>query len=118
MKRDMDLVRKILLLMEASSQNQVPNIEGYSSNEVGHHVYLMMQAGLIDGADITSMDDDYRIAIPTELTWQGHDFLDACRNENIWNRAKESLRLVGGDVPIAVMKTILTEIITKQVIGI
>ena len=50
MKRDMDLIRKILLLMEVEPQRKVPGIEGYTSEQIGHHVYLMMQAGLIEGA--------------------------------------------------------------------
>lgn len=117
MKRDMDLIRKILLMMEAKPQGNTLVIEGYSSEQIGHHIYLMMQAGLIEGVDATSPDDRYPIALPDQLTWQGHDFLDACRNESVWNKAKEKLKSIGGDVPLTVIKSLLVEIISKQVMG-
>ena len=118
MKRDMDLIRKILLVTEAEPQRKIPYIEGYTSEQIGHHVYLMMQAGLIEGADATTYQDLYNIAIPDQLTWQGHDFLDACRNESVWNKAKEKLKSIGGDVPLSVVQSLLIEIISKQVMGI
>lgn len=120
MKRDMDLVRKILLAMEANPQgffNEMPAIEGYSADRVGYHVYLMMQAGLVEGSDVTTMDSEGPEAIPSCLTWQGHEFLDACRNEGIWAKAKERLQSIGGDVPLDVLKTVLVGIMTKQLTG-
>ena len=120
MKRDMDLVRKILLAMEESSHGYFNGrlvIDGYSVDQIGHHVYLMMQAGLVEGAESTTHNDQSPVAIPTALTWQGHEFLDACRNESIWNKAKEKLQSLGGNVPFDVMKAVLIDIMRKQVIG-
>lgn len=114
MKRDMDLIRMILLVVESAPPRKIPLIEGYTAEQIGHHVYLMIQAGLIEGAEVTSHQDQYDIAIPTQLTWQGHDFLDACRNESVWNKAKERLKSIGGDVPLAVIQSLLVDIIRKQ----
>jgi hypothetical protein len=121
MKRDMDLVRKILLAIEENPQgffNKRLLIEGYSAEQIGYHVYLMMQAGLVEGADATTMGCQSPVAIPTGLTWQGHDFLDACRDEGVWAKAKEKLKSLGGEVPLEVVKTVLIEIMKKQVLGI
>lgn len=117
MKRDMDLIRKILVVIETTPPSKIPIIEGYTSEQIGYHVYLMMQAGLVEGVEITSQVDQYPIAIPTQLTWEGHDFLDACRNESVWNKAKETLKSIGGDVPLTVVKALLVDIISKKVIG-
>ena len=53
MKRDMDLVRQILLDTEnipflRSGQFYEPKIEGYSQEEVSYHVKLLHEAGYIE----------------------------------------------------------------------
>ncbi|MFZ1128912.1 DUF2513 domain-containing protein [Methanoregula sp.] len=117
MKRDMDLVRKILLAMEANPQgffNEMPAIEGYSSDQVGYHVYLMMQAGLVEGSDVTTLGSESPEAIPSCLTWQGHDFLDASRDDNRWTTAKEIFRQAGG-VSFEVAKEVLAKLMMTSV---
>jgi hypothetical protein len=121
MKRDLDLVRKLLLTMETSPHGFInPNlvIEGYSSEQIGYHVHLMMQAGLVNGVDITSQNSQSPMAMPTALTWHGHEFLDACRNERVWNKAKERLKSIGGDVPLDIVNAVLIDIMRKQVLGV
>lgn len=51
------------------------------------------------------------------MSWDGHDFLDASRNEGIWEKAKEKLRTIGNDVPIEVIKVVLIDIMKKQLVG-
>jgi hypothetical protein len=78
MKRDMDLVRKILLEVESWSwaqRNDVPKIEGHPDEEVSYHVKMMHDVGLIEAVTLSQGQElDWR---PTCLTWDGHDFLDA-----------------------------------------
>lgn len=91
MKRDLDLVRKILLWMEGSDHGTVhtePQIEGFSAEQVGYHVHLMGQAGLITALDITTNGDHSPNALPSSLTWAGHDFLDAVKDDTLWEKAK------------------------------
>jgi hypothetical protein len=114
MKRDMELIRKILLSIEATSQIKMPEIEGYSDEQIGHHIYLLMQAGYVEGVESSSWDESIKKAIPTNLTWAGHDFLAACRNDTIWNQAKEVIKSIGEDVPIEVFKSVLITVISKS----
>jgi hypothetical protein len=91
MKRDLDLVRSILITMEANEGGffaRTPVIEGYTEEEVGYHVYLMGQAGLITAAETTAMGCGSPSAIPMSITWEGHDFLDSVKDETLWNKAK------------------------------
>jgi hypothetical protein len=53
--------------------------------------------------------------IATGLTWEGHDFLDACQDEAFWHKAKEKLLSVGGAVPIGVFKALLIEILKSYI---
>ena len=57
MKRDMQLIRKMILLVEESPGGFAPHpmsIEGYTDAEIGYNAYLMIDAGLAAGADITT----------------------------------------------------------------
>lgn len=91
MKRDLDLVRSILLSMEASDHGfavTLPVVDGFTVEEVGYHVHLMGQAGLISVLDNTTVVDKSPSALPLSITWAGHDFLDSVKDETLWNKAK------------------------------
>ena len=94
MKRDMDLVRLILLEIEQSSEDPRSQIRlqcsGYDSAEVSYHVMILHEAGLIEAYHLSTMANS--IWYPKRLTWSGHEFLDAARNDSIWNKAKEKAK--------------------------
>ncbi len=120
MKRNMDLVRAILFKLEENPHgfnNKPIEIEGYSREEIGYHSALMHNAGLIQGIDMSHLQSGSPDYLPHCLTWQGHEFLDACRHESIWVKAKEKIRTIGEDVPLDVFKAVLIDIMTKQLIG-
>lgn len=100
MKRDFELVRKILQLMEANEDGgfgYMPKIDGYTAEQVGHHAYLMIDAGLIEGTVFSYRSPPLKQAIPESMTWAGHDFLDAAKDDTIWAKARdEILKPVGG----------------------
>ena len=118
MKRDMDLVRKILMLLDEHPQRFAPSIEieGYSQEQIGYHAYIMIQAGLVTGSDVTAHGDPGPQAIISSLTWQGHEFLDAARDPSLWRQAKEVVEKVG-TAPIQVWTSVLTDLV-KSSIGI
>jgi acyl-CoA synthetase (AMP-forming)/AMP-acid ligase II len=109
-KRDMDLVRKILLEIEASPEDSWDSdedfeIEGYDHETVMRHIGMLHEAGLVQALDASTMGG---VAfIPRRLTWDGHEFLDAARNEQVWTRTKATIRQHGGSVPFEVMKALL-----------
>ena len=110
MKRDMDLVRKILLAVEAEESGYAkanPTIEGYSQEQVDYHIYLMWQAGLVDAADSSAMDSSSPGAILNSITWKGHDFLDAAKSSSVWEKAKEKAKAVGGAMTFDLLKELL-----------
>lgn len=100
MKRDMDLVRSILLALEAVPEGQdVPNpllIEGYSEEVVGHHVYLLGQAGLLKVANFGYLSGSSEQALPLNVTWAGHDFIDTMRSQDVWEKTKQAMKEAGG----------------------
>jgi len=98
MKRDMELVREILLAIETSDESPLGWIEislpGYSQEDVSYNVELLAEAGFIEAQDLSSMDGHEWH--PKRLTWKGHEFLDSIRDPEIWRRTKEAAKKAGG----------------------
>lgn len=111
MKRDMDLVRKILFVMEAD-EKQIEftgyspiKVEGYKREIVSYHMKIMAQAGLlhvdlvesmtalIEGFQTPKNETTYY-----SISWEGHEFLDAARDNKRWEKAKGVMNQVGGFV--------------------
>lgn len=99
MKRDMDLVRKILMALEDNPTGYFKDemtIDGYTEEDVGYHCYLLLQAGLVGGYDINTLGCSSPSAVASHLTWMGHEFLDASRESSRWEKAKGIAGKVGG----------------------
>lgn len=117
MQRNMDLVRTILLRMEADPSGRAPRdlgIVSHSPEEVGYHAHIMAQEGLIEGIDQTTMLSKGPEMLPTKLTWKGHEFLDLARDQNRWNQAKAIVSKVGS-APISVWIKVLGDLMWKSV---
>ena len=122
MKRDMDLIRKLLLYLEEKDNDKVIKdleLEGYSKDEVQYHFILMDQAGLIRcerAMSSTTSDRIIRI-YPFSLTWQGHEFLEASRNDTYWNKAKDLVNSKSGALSFDVLKALLISM-AKEAVGL
>jgi len=113
MKRDMDLVRKIMMIMNEHEHGNAPRrieIEGYSAEQIAYHCFIMDEAGLIQAADCSSMSSTSPEAIPIRLTWDGHEFIENASNENIWNQTKGAVAKVG-DVSFSVWASVLSKVV-------
>jgi Hypothetical protein (DUF2513) len=119
MKRDMDLVRKILLkIEELPSYDELVDIEieGYSEENIQFHLIQLQEANLIEVLDIGLSKFQGRVNIaPTRLTWQGHEFLDNARDETRWNEAKKIAGQKGGSMAFDVIKGVLVQLALKMV---
>ena len=100
MKRDMELVRAILLAVEAVPEGQQPpnpfTMDGFPPEVVSHHVHLLSEAGLLKAADVTCLSDLSDQALPLGITWAGHDFIDTMRSQEVWEQTKQAMKEAGG----------------------
>ena len=92
MKRDVDLIRSILLAVETDAEmdgsvykrydpSDFPN---YTQEEINYHVDLILEANLAIGS--------HTIAEPpslSRLTWEGHEFTGSASDPDVWARGKE-----------------------------
>ena len=97
MKLDKDLVREILLAIEANKDDPLGwinlNLEGREVADVSYHVMLLHDAGFIVGKDLSDdCGSDWR---PQRLTYRGHEFLDTVRDSEIWRRTKAGAEKAG-----------------------
>jgi hypothetical protein len=101
MQRDMDLIRHVLLSAEAGPP--YPKIDGFTSEAIRYHQMLAIEAGLVKGQHWTYYEN--ATDIPSEVnvqgvTWQGHDFLAAIRDDNNWTKLKNYLAQSGKAVTL------------------
>ena len=96
MKRNLDLIRDLLLAIEASPENHLAQTlaaRGYTEEETGFHVYLLGDAGYAQVIEVTTADSALPQALPANLTWKGeaawlcahrpgHVVVDICRSSD------------------------------------
>lgn len=119
MKRDMDLIRKILIDAESRNfENGEPHeLFQTSTPDEAYQIALMKDNGLVEG-DITTTN-----LIPSEatiyrLTWAGHDFLDAARDNTIWKMAKEKVLKPGASWTFSILTEWLKREAHNKIFGV
>ena len=118
MKRNFDLVRKILLKVQDLPANSLPVClefpDEYDQAEVNEHVVLLIEAGLLKGKPLRAMSGLLQVTVQA-LTWDGHNFIDTAKNDKIWKKAFEILKDKGIDVTFDVLKGILNSLALNAV---
>jgi predicted transcriptional regulator len=112
MKRDWEVIREILLQLEKKPADkdslEVADFPEDKRDAVTYHVELLKEAGLIHAEVGQTAESTYFFA--NRLTWKGHEFLDAIRNDTIWNRTKQSFLLKGLSMTFDLVKTVAMDI--------
>lgn len=96
MKRDLDLVREILFTCELHEHGDAPEFphllrDGYTEEQIGFHVRIMGEAGLLATHDDTLLEDTSPQSTIEALTWEGYEFLELARSDARWIKAKALL---------------------------
>jgi hypothetical protein len=112
MKRDLDLIRLVLLNIESGTPPD--ELAAYTEEQVLYHCHLAIEAGLVEGRALHNSARVIVAARMDRLTWEGHDFLDAARSESNWSKAKETIHKAGGSWTFEVMKALLVEIAKRS----
>ena len=116
MKRDLELVRAILLAMEQHPHGFAPDrftIAGYDQDTIGHHIWLMAQGDLLMAHVVTCQGDASPRALPEAITWAGHEFLDAVRHDTVWLKLKAEMKDKGLSLPFSLLQALALKIAAK-----
>ena len=120
MKLDNDLVRDLLILIEEkcdfnhcihSSQFEIPE---KTNEDIVYTLLKLSEAGFIN---CTKMFGDNCVAIVvSSLTWDGHQFLDNIRDDEVWKLTKQTASKLTS-TSISILSTIASNILTKMITG-
>ncbi len=114
MKRDLDLLSRVLLAVEAAPSLQggwTPlEFEEVDSVTLAHHVLLLRDAGLLEAVDLSDHDGiDWQ---PSRLTNAGHHYLDELREKG----TRKFLRSLGDEAKKASLPE-LTRVVLKALLA-
>lgn len=106
MKRDMELVRKLLLSIE-SDRDWGECVGPQSLETVLGHLEIMMDAKLLIGRLYKDENGDLKAVDVYRLTWAGHEFLDNARNDTVWKNVMTRVKSVGATASFEVLVELL-----------
>ena len=126
MTRDMELVRQILIAIEASNRFEVPTTElearlpDVALRDLVWHLGLMGQAGLVElktyAVDIPGGHEESIDSV--RITWGGFDFLAAAMNDTVWNGAKRLAGDMFKSLSISTLNALMQRVIQGQIPGL
>lgn len=121
MKRDMDLVRLILLEIEDKYRSTAIYdlaIDGYDTEMVAYHCKILYEAGLISDYKAQYADNEIYVFGVGSLTWDGNDFLEKIRDDSQWKKVKETITKKGLPLVVDTIKSVANALISATVEGI
>ena len=118
MKRDLELIRHILLLRENSDEHDMTVAdfvtEQYDFGAVSYHIKLLLDCCYIEAIDISSLGNPYSNYFVLRLTSFGHDYLDTIRNDQIWANTKSKFGDLLSSATFEMIKKVAEVFILKQ----
>lgn len=121
MKRDLDLIREILIFIEENAElNENLYLSDFQQlnkplDEIAYQLQLLNDAGFIESKEIKAIG--LYDCFVDRMTMYGHEYLDSIRNETVWSKTKEKLNVIGGSASLSVVQTLATTV-AKALLGI
>lgn len=120
MQRDMELIRKILFVIEDKyvdtwlGSNEI-SIDGYDMKTVAYHCAILHDAGLLSDYKGQYGSNELMFFGVGRLTWDGHELLDKIKSDTVWNKTKETIKKKGIPFVLDAVKEIATAITTAMI---
>ena len=119
MKRDWDLIRKMMLMLEECDDQTIEleaeDVDGYSVELVNYNILLLIEADLAKGSAIEVSGVPIQCGL-RRLTYQGHELLDQIRPQTIWEKIKRYIDDSGADISLETIK-ITAPIVLRAMLG-
>lgn len=120
MKRDLDLIREILLEIEKENTPNVSvenlfkkDFKKDSEDILSEHILLLSEADFIDSMHETLENGKMIFVGNVRITWKGYEFLEQIRNDSIWKEAKQILSKTNS-FTIPIITNVASSIISLQ----
>jgi DNA-binding transcriptional ArsR family regulator len=124
MTRDMELIRRILLEIQARKDLGPFQIKFDDVDVVtlSRHLEMLVDAGLVEGIVSKSLNRGFPVVAVTDLSWAGHEFISPLENDSVWAKIKESFSPAQlAAMPLAAMQQVgvgLAVAWAKQKVGL
>jgi hypothetical protein len=109
MKRDWDVIREVLVEVEALTEGERSRFSyGVGDEHDGQdqgkseHALMLWKAGFIEAIDAGTMAGP--AILSPDLTWQGRELLDTLRSKPVWDRIKTTAKEKGLELTFDVVK--------------
>lgn len=119
MERNWDTIREILGEVEKLPPDSSLSLKDFDEErayEISYQVVLLEEAGLVDALLSKSIGKGPTHFVLRRLTWSGHDFLDAIRDEKLWHKTKVRIAEHGGAMTYELVKTVAVSL-AKSALG-
>jgi hypothetical protein len=120
MKRDLELIRNILLDIEANPPGQEITgftYDGKENAEILEHVELLLDANYIEGKVIHDAGGHPRACWVRRMTWIGQEFLAKAKNDTVWKKVMAQANDKGMSASMSVINGLL-EAAAKKYVGL
>lgn len=121
LKRNLDLIRDIMLYLEENIDPNKPlfpvsKLEDLESDSgiLNEHIKQLVENGFIETTKPIYMQGFTIFMDIQRITSNGHDFLDALRDDSVWNKTKEAVQKAGG-FTLNMLVELGKEYLTKEV---
>jgi hypothetical protein len=113
MRRDLDLVRQLLLQIEALPAGPPAQ---YRAGEVEDpvllaHLEMLIASGLVNGKISRSQGSRGDVISISGLTWEGHEWVEMVRSQGVWNETKTALVEHGGVMSFELARAVAARIL-------
>ncbi len=112
MKRDWDVIRNLLIDIEALTYSDSFDLNTHELDDPLEKIKLemadlLLAKGFFTGERVPYLDGGLGL-YNLKLTWDGHELLDTLRDQNVWNRIKEISKEKGVDLTFESIKVMLS----------
>ena len=117
MKRDMDLVRELLLRVEEDRFDAafIDNADA----DTKYHIHLLIEQKWLERVLISQTigaSDPVIVSGRPQLSWDGHEFLETIRQKTVWEKIKKLIDEKGVGLSIDGIK-IAAPLVVKSMLG-
>ncbi|MGG7056550.1 DUF2513 domain-containing protein [Nitrosomonas sp. ANs5] len=131
MKRDLDLMRDLLIQVEETTSEdreigrnpwRIFDAPGRSNEVVRYHVRLLMERELFHPESIKLDGQDQAgrpVAkfLPDALNDHGHNFLASIRDDEVWTKTKAKLKRTSGNAALEVVVEVAKSVARGIILG-
>ena len=124
MKRDLDLIREIMLVLEDKMEYgknfqsthliEVMQDKTLSVEKLAYHLGLLVESDFLKAKEYKYLSGEPTDYLINTITSQGQDFIDTIRQDTTWNKIKEKASSLGG-FTLPLLVDIGTEYLKKQI---